>query len=123
MTHIGEPAGGGTRSKRLRVSTWVAIGIFLAALTTYILVRPAYVVVYVGPRGEIVSPPTTVAPKVTTTTSPVRKTTTTLKSTSTTTTTVSSTSTTTTTKGAGTTTTSSSGSTTTTQTSVATSTT
>jgi hypothetical protein len=49
------------RAKRVRISTWVVVGIFLAALTTYIVVRPPYVEVYVGPKGEIVptSPTTT----------------------------------------------------------------
>jgi cytoskeletal protein RodZ len=76
----------GARPKRVRVSTWVVVGIFLAALGTYIVVRPPYVVVYVGTKGEIVSPPTTTAPvaTTTTTTSPAQTTTTTTTGTSTT---------------------------------------
>jgi hypothetical protein len=50
--------------------TWVVVGIFLAALTTYIVVRPPYVEVYVGPKGEIVPTPTTLVPNVAPTTTP-----------------------------------------------------
>jgi hypothetical protein len=86
VTSVGESTKT-ARSKRIRTSTWAAIGVFVAALSVYILVRPPYVVVYVGPRGEVVSTPTTLVPKQPTTDSVPVSTTTTAPSTSTSTTT------------------------------------
>lgn len=68
MTAEAVSAPTGVRPKHVRVSTWVVVGVFVVALGTYILVRPPYVVVYVGPRGEVVTTPSTIIPSVTTTT-------------------------------------------------------
>jgi len=88
VTGLSDPSKD-ARARRVRISTWVVLGIFLAALTGYIVVRPPYVEVYIGPKGEIVTTPTTLAPKVatTTTTVPTATSTTTPSDASTTTTT------------------------------------
>ena len=63
MTRVGEQAHG--MRGRVRLSTWILLGLFLAALATYILVRPAVVAVY-RPVNQV--PPTTTSKTVPTTT-------------------------------------------------------